>query len=572
MEIPAYVTDYIQSWRDGKIVLNKERILLIEWLEADILTMDNVYFDMQQIEDYIQFTNERYFLLQPFQKFVSCFVFLRYTEDETLVFDEFLIYMARGAGKNGWISSLADFFISELHGIENYNVSIVANSEKQAKTSFVEVYNKLNSKDEYKGSYKVRKETIENINTMSVFQFHTSNAGTKDGLRDGCVIYDEIHQYEDSTIVDVFASGLGKVADSRQFYIGTDGYIRDGFIDKIKERAMNILERKVSVEDDSLFPFLCCVDDEEEMHDSTNWEKANPMFHKPLSPYAKTLLRVVTKQYRKLDNDPSGYEEFITKRMNLPKVNLEKNVTTWEKILATNQEYDLASLKGRECIGCVDYASIRDFVACGLLFLKQNKYILPKELTYSYVCKPFADKHYAYSRDKAEGNNKKDHRKFAPIREWEEKKLLKVLDKESMDPFIVVKWFVDMRDKEGWNIKKIIGDNFRMEILRPLFEKEGFEVEVIRNPDAASALLAPKIELAFDEERIIWGDNPLMRWYCNNVLVEINNKGEKTYKKKERVKRKTDGFMMFLYGLWATRDLEDYDVDDTLDALDALNF
>ncbi|MFJ7950768.1 terminase large subunit domain-containing protein [Lysinibacillus sp. NPDC096418] len=572
MEIPKYVTDYIQLWRDGKITLNEERVQLIEWLKEDILTMKDAYFDVEMLERFITRTNERYFPLQPFQTFFSSFVFMRYTEDETLVFDEFLLYMARGGGKNGLISALADFFISELHGIENYNVSIVANSEKQAKTSFVEVYNKLNSKDEYKELYKIRKETIENNETQSVFQFHTSNAGTKDGLRDGCVIYDEIHQYEDSTIVDVFASGLGKVADSRQFYIGTDGYIRDGFIDKIKERAKNILERQVSVQEDSLFPFLCTVDDEEEMHDSSNWEKANPMFHKPLSPYAKTLLRVVTKQYRKLENDPSGYEEFVTKRMNLPKVDLEKNVTTWEKILSTDQEYDLNSLKGRECIGCVDYASIRDFVACGLLFLKQNKYILPKELTYSYVCKPFADKHYAYSRDKAEGNNKKDHRKFAPIREWEEKKLLKVLDKESMDPFVVVKWFVDMRDKEGWNIKKIIGDNFRMEILQPLFEKEGFEVEVIRNPDAASALLAPRIELAFDEERIVWGDNPLMRWYCNNVLVEIGKNGEKTYKKKERVKRKTDGFMMFLYGLWATRDLEDFDVDDTLDALDALNF
>src|SRR5690606_38397369 len=132
-------------------------------------------------------------------------------------------------------------------------------------------------------------------------------------------------------------------------------------------------------------------------------------------------------------------------------------------------------------------------------------------------------------------------------------------------------WFVRKR-KEGYNIKKIVADNFRMEILRPLFENEGFEIEVIRNPDAASALLSPKIELAFDEERIIFGDNPLMRWYCNNVLVEIKKDGNKVYKKKEPIKRKTDGFMMFLYGMWATRELEDFDVSDTLDALAALNF
>ena len=44
----------------------------------------------------------------------------------------------------------------------------------------------------------------------------------------------------------------------------------------------------------------------------------------PISTYAKNLFRTVSKQYRKLENDPSGYEEFITKRMNLPKVDMEK--------------------------------------------------------------------------------------------------------------------------------------------------------------------------------------------------------------------------------------------------------
>ncbi|MGE7753271.1 terminase large subunit domain-containing protein [Lysinibacillus fusiformis] len=567
----SYVEDYISMWRNGDIILNKERVLLIEWLEADILTMDDVYFDCKHIEQFIQFAEKWYFKLEPFQTFITCFIFLRYKDTDDLVFDEFLIYMARGAGKNGFISALVNYLISELHGIEFYNVSIVANSEKQAKTSFTEVYNAIDMNDDLKSYFKHQKAVIESVDTKAIFQFHTSNASTKDGLRDGCVIYDEVHEYENNDVVDVFSGGLGKVRDSREFFIGTDGFVRDGFIDRLKERAMRILNREVSVKEDSLFPFMCCIDDEEEMHNTDMWQKANPQFHPPLSSYAKTLFKKVLKQYKKLENDSSGYENFITKRMNLPKVDLEKSVASWEKIVATNQEYDLSQLKNRECIGSVDYASIRDFVACGLTFLKNEAFITPKELTYSYVCKPFADKHYAYSKPKAEGNNKKDHRKFAPIRDWEEQGLLKVLDKESMDPHVVVKWFVDKRS-EGWNIKKIIGDNFRMEILRPLFEIEGFEVEVIRNPDAASALLAPKIELAFDERRIIWGDNPIMRWYANNVLVVIDSKGNKLYRKKEAVKRKTDGFMMFLYSVWASRDLDDTDVSETLDALEILNF
>src|SRR5699024_5106653 len=80
---------------------------------------------------------------------------------------------------------------------------------------------------------------------------------SKDGLRDGCVIYDETHQYESFDVVDVFGGGLGKVRNSREFFIGTDGFVRDGFLDKTKERAMEILSGKAL--DDPLFPFICKI-------------------------------------------------------------------------------------------------------------------------------------------------------------------------------------------------------------------------------------------------------------------------------------------------------------------------
>ena len=566
-----FVETFINQYKNGEIILNEDRIKLIEWLENDILTRNDIYFDDKQINNFDKFAAKWYFELRNFQKFLSAFIFLKYKEDDSLVFDEFFLYMARGAGKNGFLSALSNYFISELHGIPFYSVSIVANSEKQAQTSFKEVYNVIDMNEPLQAHFIHQKAKIESVATKAELNFHTSNAATKDGGREGVIIYDEVHQYENGEIVDVFSGGLGKVQHPREFFIGTDGFVRDGFIDKLKERSRNILNRDVPLEDDSLFPFLCCIDNEDEMHDSNMWSKANPMFHEPMSEYARGLFSKVKKQYSKLQNDPSAYENFITKRMNLPKVNLEKSVTSWENILRTNQEYDLDELKRKACIGSIDYASVRDFTSCGLFFKYKEKYIIPKELTKTFVCKPFADKHYAYSGVKSEGNNKKETRKFAPIREWEQEGLIEVVKRETMNPIDVVQWFVDRRN-EGWNIIKIIGDNFRMEILRPLFEQNGFEVEVIRNPDAASALLAPKIEIAFEEGNIVFGDNPLMRWNINNVLVKLNARGEKTYKKKEEIKRKTDSFMMFLYAMWAARDLPDDSVNDNFESLMSFNF
>ena len=106
-----------------------------------------------------------------------------------------------------------------------------------------------------------------------------TNASTKDGLRDGCVIYDEVAAYENWDTVNVFSSGLGKVKHPREFFISTDGFVRDGFIDKMKERSMEIL--KGDDLDDPMFQFICRLDDPKEVDDKEMWEKANPMFCEP---------------------------------------------------------------------------------------------------------------------------------------------------------------------------------------------------------------------------------------------------------------------------------------------------
>lgn len=80
--------------------------------------------------------------------------------------------------------------------------------------------------------------------------------------------------------------------------------------------------------------------------------------------------------------------------------------------------------------------------------------------------------------------------------------------------------------------------------------------------------------MLFAQQRIIFGDNPLMRWNTNNIVVKVKNDGNKDFLKKDEVRRKTDGFTAFVYALWqADNILEDEtDIGEALDLLDALNF
>lgn len=541
-----HVDEYIKMWKSGKIILNKERILLIAYLEKYVLNREDLYFDEVQIENFIKFTEKWYFPLQPFQKFIIPFIFLFEKEGDFLYYEQFFITLGRGGGKNGLITALSNYFISYLHGVPNYDISVVANSEDQAKTSFEEAYNMI-EKNKLEDVFHKTKSVITDTETKSRFRFRTSNAGTKDGGREGCVIYDEVHRFEDSETVDVFSSGLGKVKWPREFFIGTDGYVRDGFLDKLKERSMSILNGETP--DDRLFPFICKLDDASEVENSEMWEKANPMFSKPMSHYAKGLFRKVKNQYNEMSFSPTKRQEFMTKRMNLPEIDLEKVVAPWEEILATNRPFP--DLEKKQCIGGLDYASIKDFAAVGLLFRDGENYIWK---SHSFVRKGFLE----------------TVKLKAPIYEWEKQGLLTIVDEPSIDPLRIVMWFDMMRETYG--LEKVVADNFRMDLLRPYFEKYDIEIEVIKNPKAIQSLLAPRIETMFAKHRIVFGDDPLMRWYTNNVAVKIKPDGNKEYIKKDEVRRKTDGFQALVHALFRADELLEVDINESLDFLNAIDF
>jgi phage terminase large subunit-like protein len=553
-----YVDGYIALYRAGKIKFNEERKLLIEYLERDVLPRDDLYFNDEMIENCIKFGEKWYFPLQPYQKFLIAFVFLFFKDADRVFYRKHLWMMGRGAGKNGLITVIGNFLISELHGVREYNISVIANSEEQAKTSVEEAAKTIKRNPTLLKHFKPTATQVLARMTDSIFKFRTSNGNTKDGLRDGAVVFDEIHYFETNADVRVHISGLGKKKYPREFYIGTDGYVRDGFLDKLKEKALKVL--KGEARSNAVFPFLCKLNDESEVDDPENWELANPMMSQPRNEYAQGLFDTIKEEYEDLADDPSNREEFMTKRMNLPLTDLERSVAKWSEIAETNQP--LPDLEGKECIGCLDFAQIRDFAAVGLVFKHDGKVPF---ITHSFARKEFVDKYYGYSMREVETTQK-----FAPIREWESQGLLTVLNEEMINLEHIVNWFVAMRLK--YNIKKVVGDNYRMEMLKPMLEAVGFEVEVIRRPEAIHGLLAPRVEMYFSKRMFVWGDNPLMRWYTNNVLVSIKKDGNKVYGKKEPIRRKTDGFQALVCGLYRVEELSEDDLNDALDALNALNF
>lgn len=534
----VYITDYIEAVRSGEIVANQDVKNLIVLVENK-LAMSNVVIVDEEIEEAIE-SIEKYFPFKLFkwQKFVTACMFGLFFDDGSLVFNEFLLYMGRGAGKNGFLAALA-FHFAGKQGIRGYNVDIVATSEKQAKTSFNDLKDMLEDHwDVFKKHFKKTMEVIRHYRTKSEVSFYTNNAKTKDGFRPGVVVFDEIHAYETEDNIKVFTSGLGKVPRPRRIYLTTDGNVRDGFLDQMKEEAERVLSGDLP--NSRMFPFMCRLDDEEEYHDFRMWEKANPSIE-----YMPDLKLEMQLEYERMKERPSARIEFMTKRMNIPSQLSQDGVADWDKILATNQP--MPDLEGHECIGAIDYADTRDFVGVGLLF--------------KYEGKRYWKAHTFINHRSLKLTNFKIDIELAV-----EKGLVTIIYEETNKPDLIAAWFVEQA--KHYNIKKITSDMYRINHLREVFEEFGFHLDIARSGSKTHTQLQPIIEEMFAYENIVFGDDMMMRWMVNNTYAKYDGKGNITYEKIEPKTRKTDGFFAFLHALQFDMEL----VEESEFFMDAINF
>ncbi|WP_235701310.1 terminase TerL endonuclease subunit, partial [Clostridioides difficile] len=127
------------------------------------------------------------------------------------------------------------------------------------------------------------------------------------------------------------------------------------------------------------------------------------------------------------------------------------------------------------------------------------------------------------------------------------KGLCTIIYDETIKAEYIADWFIEKA--EDYNILKICCDSYRAAHVKEEFANKGLPIEEVRNGSITHAKIAPLVEQIFAERTIKWGDDMMMRWYTNNVYVDTDKKGNKTFLKIEPIKRKTDGFFAFLHAL-----------------------
>lgn len=527
----AYIDSYASDVLSGKELADNITKRCIRY-HLRCLADPDVFLDAEKTERAIELIEKYFgFKLYPWQKYNLALVHAYKGND--VLFRQHLIVMGTGQGKNGYISGLTWYFTTPDHGIDEYNVEIIANSEEQAKTSFDEVYHMLDRHWQKLGrQYYKSKTHIENLKTKSYINFNTSNAKTRAGKRAACLVYDEVFMYNDYSVINEFRASFGKRPMSRIFMITSQGNLREGVLDKELEIAEDVLNG----ENDALrmCPMIYRVSSEEEALDPDCWVKANPSL-----PYSPTLRLAIETDLASIKYDSEIEENFYTKRMNWPKQSRELLVATHQELITASGDIDV-DLEGLQCVAGLDYALLSDMASVGLLFRDGEKRYW---LQHSWICRYSCD----WDRIKA------------PLEKWERNGELTIVHDVQISPYLIRDWLYDAMQK--YNILELSMDTARLALMREVLGEIGFTTDketrnIWLTRPLGIASVSPVIESWFRTGVLRWGDVPLMRWATNNTkrvrMTSQNASGNYKYDKIEPRSRKNDPFMAFVHA--AVRD------------------
>ena len=539
-KIPNAIEEYLQMIEtEGKHLMCNEQKKLAKFIRK-IFTEEELICDDERFNKYMTYQKYFPFDLLPWEKFIFYLQCCLFKSNGLPRFADTFVLVGRGSGKNGYLSFLSFCMISPTNNIKEYDIDICANSEEQAKTSFMDIWNILENpkwKDKMKKNFRWNREEIISKKTNSKIKFRTNSPKGKDGLRTGMACFDEVHQYTNWDNINVFTTGLGKKPHPRRIYITTQGEVRDAVLDEMLDKSLDILDDKI--DDGGFLPFICRLDDKEEVYKEECWFKANPTLY-----VNEGLLEQMRREFNDYKNNPIVNKSFIDKRCNLPQMYTMSALTEYDNIKATNQPIPYEEIKGMYCTIGIDFASISDMVGVSICIKRSCKYYI--------ISKAFMNK------------NSKDLPKIkAPLKNWEEMGLLEFTDGVENDPSTVFEWIRETTEKYELMIEGIAIDLYRLSVIKKVMEDYNFDyndkefTKLVRPSDIM--LVVPLIDSLFNNHKIVVGDNPLMRWSMNNTQLLPKQNGNFVYDKIDAFRRKNDLFMSMVHSIIISDRLVDWD-------------
>ncbi len=456
-------------------------------------------------------------ILQPWQHFIIGSLF-GWVHKETKLrrFKEALVFVGRKNGKTTTISGLANYGVSQ-DGENGAEIHMLANTMKQARLLFDESKAMIKASPVIKKNFRSLRDAIHYDKTISKIEPQASDSEKLDGLNTHIGIFDEIHEFKDYKLISVIKNSRAARLQPLLICITTAGFQLNGPLVDMVEAGKDTLNG--IIEDERTFYYLASLDDEDDINDSENWIKANPNIGVSID------IEVMKEEWVKAKRIPAERGDFITKRFNIFANNNEMSFIDHTTLSKNNEVIAFDELENHPCTVGYDLSETEDFTsACATFALENGKIAV---LSHSWIPK-----------HKVDLSNEK-----IPYREWEEAGYLTIQDKPYIDYTDVYDWILKVNEHHP--VEKITYDRANAFRLNQELKNYGFVTEETRQGALTLSPALKSLKELFLDGKVIYNNNPLFKWYVNNVKLKLDRNGNWLPSKQSRY-RKIDGFAALL--------------------------
>ena len=357
-----------------------------------------------------------------------------------------ILSIARKNGKTALIATLALAHLVGPEAIPNGEIYSAANDRDQAAIVFkfarqiVELEPDLLAKIEVITSTK----TMIGRRTGSVYRAISAEAGTKHGYLPSVVIYDELAQAKSRSLYDVLDTSFGAADEPLFITISTQSNDPEHILSKL-------IDDGLSKSDPTIVCHLYAADENCDLDDKTQWEKANPALG-DFRDY-QDLASAVAKAKRMPAEEPKVRNLFLNQRIN-PSATLISHAE-W---MACIDPRTIA--EGSDVYLGLDLSSVADLTALVMVAATDPAYVIP------FFWKPGDVLVEHSNRDFGSGD-----RRYV---QWADSGHLLISPGRSIDPTVIATKIAEL--STSYRIRGLAYDRWRMKDLLREFDRIGLTV------------------------------------------------------------------------------------------------
>ena len=531
------IIKYYLKIQSGEEIVSKKVARVYRHLVEDILLNTESEWEFDEVEasialDFIQqhckHTKGKYagqlFELELWQKAVVAAAFgIVHKIDRTRKYQEVILLVARKNGKSTFAAAIGLYLLiaDDEMGPEVY---AVATKKDQAKIIWLEARRMIRRSETLRKHAKTKHSIIETPFNDGTFAPLGRDSDTLDGLNVHGATMDEIHAWKDMNLYDVVADGTSSRENPLIFIISTAGTVRESVYDRLYDEGKMVIngyDDENGYKNERMLPIFYELDKRDEWTDPSAWKKANPGLG------TIKQFNALEQSVNRAKANPRLVRNLLTKDFNIPETSSEAWLTFEQ--LNNTETFDIAKLKPRYGLGGVDLSSTTDLTCATVIFMVPDDNRI------------YVEQMYWLPEDVIEKREQEDK---IPYSTWKEQGYLRTSQGNRVHYKDVTEWFVEMQQEKDIYIPWVGYDawsaEYFVEEMRNHFGAESMEPV----HQGYKTLSSPMKNLGADLEskRIIYNNNPILKWNLSNVSYEEDKNGNIKPIKGNNPRRRVDGF------------------------------